>query len=192
MTKARQRDPADVHDDEREHLPGQREVDAYDRFVAPEPVRWPVRRGSAAEKNVACRFSAVGTVLLSRDDAGGYAWRMKIVVRWLLLAAALLLVAQIYSGVVVTSFTSALIAAFVLGLFNTLLRPILVLLTLPVTVLTLGLFLFVINALMFYFAASVLQGFSVTGFVAALIGSLLYSLCGLVIDAAMERIFQRG
>jgi len=122
----------------------------------------------------------------------GYASAMKIVLRWLLLAAALLLVAQIYPGVVVTSFGSALIAAFVLGLFNTLLRPILVLLTLPVTVLTLGLFLFVINALMFYFAASVLQGFSVTGFGAALIGSLLYSLCGLVIDAAMERVFQRG
>ena len=117
---------------------------------------------------------------------------MKIVVRWLLLAAALLLVAQIYPGVVVTSFTSALIAAFVLGLFNTLLRPILVLLTLPVTILTLGLFLFVINALMFYFAASVLQGFSATGFGAALIGSVLYSLCGLVIDAAMERIFARA
>jgi putative membrane protein len=122
----------------------------------------------------------------------GYPCGMKIVVRWLLLAAALLLVAQIYSGVVVTSFTAALIAAFVLGLFNALLRPILVLLTLPVTVLTLGLFLFVINALMFFFAASVLQGFNVTGFGAALIGSLLYSLCGLVIDAAMERIFQPG
>ena len=116
---------------------------------------------------------------------------MKILIRWLLLAAALLLVAQIYSGVVVTSFSSALIAAFVLGLFNTLLRPILVLLTLPVTVLTLGLFLFVINALMFFFAASVLNGFSVTGFGAALIGSVLYSLCGLVIDAAMERIFSK-
>ena len=116
---------------------------------------------------------------------------MKIIVRWLLLAAALLLVAHLYSGVVVTSFGSAMIAAFVIGLLNTLLRPILVLLTLPVTVLTLGLFLFVINALMFYFAASVLQGFSVTGFGAALIGSVLYSLCGLVIDAAMERIFAR-
>ncbi len=116
---------------------------------------------------------------------------MKIVVRWLLLAAALLLVAQLYPGVVVASFGSALIAALVLGLFNTLLRPILVLLTLPVTVLTLGLFLFVINALMFYFAASVLKGFNVTGFGAALIGSVLYSLCGLVIDAAMERIFSK-
>ena len=114
---------------------------------------------------------------------------MKILLRWLLLAAALLLVAQVYEGVVVTSFGSALIAALVLGLLNTLLRPLLVLLTLPVTILTLGLFLFVINALMFYFAASVLQGFSVTGFGAALIGSLLYSLCGLVIDAAMESMF---
>ena len=117
---------------------------------------------------------------------------MKIVIRWLLLAAALLLVAHLYPGVQVTSFTSALIAALVLGLLNALLRPILVLLTLPVTVLTLGLFLFVINALMFYFAASLLDGFHVTGFVAALIGSLLYSLCGLVIDAAMERFFARA
>ena len=121
----------------------------------------------------------------------GYPSLMKIAIRWLLLAAALLLVANIYSGVVVTSFGSALIAALVLGLFNALLRPLLVLLTLPVTVLTLGLFLFVINALMFYFAASVLDGFNVTGFVAALVGSLLYSLCGLVIDAALERMFAR-
>lgn len=117
---------------------------------------------------------------------------MKIIVRWLLLAAALLLVAYLYPGVTIKSFGSAMIAAFVLGLLNTLLRPILVLLTLPVTVITLGLFLFVINALMFYFAASVLDGFYVTGFVAALIGSLLYSLCGMVIDVAMERIFSRS
>ena len=116
---------------------------------------------------------------------------MKIVLRWLLLAAALLLVANLYPGVQVASFTSAMIAALVLGLLNALLRPILVLLTLPVTVLTLGLFLFVINALMFYFAASLLDGFQVAGFLAALIGSLLYSLCGLVIDAAMERLFLR-
>ena len=117
---------------------------------------------------------------------------MKIIVRWLLLAAALLLVAQLYSGVQVTSFGAAMIAALVLGLFNTLLRPLLVLLTLPVTLLTLGLFLFVINAVLFYLAASVLDGFHVAGFVAALIGSLLYSLCGLVIDAAMERLFKQA
>ena len=117
---------------------------------------------------------------------------MKIIVRWLLLAAALLLVAQLDAGVEVKGFGAAMIAALVLGLFNTLLRPILVLLTLPVTILTLGLFLFVINALMFYFAAQVLDGFHVASFWAALLGSLLYTLCGLVIDAAMERVFSRG
>jgi putative membrane protein len=106
-----------------------------------------------------------------------------------LLAAALLLVAQLDAGVQVKGFGAAMIAALVLGLFNTLLRPVLVLLTLPVTVLTLGLFFFVINALMFYLAAAVLDGFQVTSFWAALLGSLLYTLCGLVIDAAMERIF---
>ena len=115
---------------------------------------------------------------------------MKTLVRWLLLAAALLLVAHLYPGVTVKSFGSAMIAALVLGLLNALLRPLLVLLTLPVTVLTLGLFLFVINALMFYFAASMLEGLSVASFGAALIGSLIYSLCGMVIDAALERLFK--
>ena len=117
---------------------------------------------------------------------------MKLILRWCLLAAALLLVAHLYPGVQVASFASALIAALVLGLLNTLVRPILVLLTLPVTLITLGLFLFVINALMFWAAASVLNGFNVTGFAAALIGSLLYSLCALVIDVAMERLFSPG
>ncbi len=116
---------------------------------------------------------------------------MKILVRWGLLAAALLLVAHLYSGVTVASFGAALLAAFVLGLFNTLVRPLLVLLTLPVTLLTLGLFLFVINALMFWAAASVLDGFGVTGFGAALIGSVLYSVCGIVIDVAVEQLFKR-
>ena len=114
---------------------------------------------------------------------------MKLIARWMLLAAALLLVAHLYPGVQVAGFESALIAALVLGLFNTLVRPLLVLLTLPVTLLTLGLFLFVINALMFWAAASVLRGFNVSGFGAALVGSLIYSVCGMVIDAAVERIF---
>ena len=114
---------------------------------------------------------------------------LKIIVRWLLLAAALLLVAHLYPGVVVKSFGAAMIAALVLGLLNTLLRPLLVLLTLPVTLITLGLFLFVINALMFYFAAQMLDGLQVAGFTAALIGSLIYSLCGMGIDVAMERMF---
>ena len=114
---------------------------------------------------------------------------MKLIVRWLLLAAALLLVAYLYPGVKVTSFGAAMIAALILGLLNTVVRPLLVLLTLPVTLLTLGLFLFVINALMFWAAAGVLDGFNVTGFTAALIGSLIYSVCGMVIDAAVESLF---
>jgi putative membrane protein len=117
---------------------------------------------------------------------------MKILARWLLLAASLLLVAQLYPGVQVGSFGTALVAALVLGLLNALLRPLLVVLTLPVTLLTLGLFLFVINALMFYWAAGLIDGFSVGGFGAALIGSLIYSVCGLVIDAALERLFSRS
>ena len=116
---------------------------------------------------------------------------MKLIVKWLLSAAALLAVAYIYSGVQVTSFTAALIAAFVIGLFNTILRPILVILTLPVTVITLGLFLFVINALMFWSAAALMDGFKVSGFAAALIGSLIYSVFGLIIESALERLFSK-
>lgn len=116
---------------------------------------------------------------------------MKLILKWLLSAAALLAVAHLYSGVVVTSFTSALIAAFVIGLFNTLLRPVLVVLTLPVTVVTLGLFLFIINALMFWAASGVLAGFHVAGFWAALVGSLIYSLLGVVIESALESLFPR-
>jgi putative membrane protein len=114
---------------------------------------------------------------------------MKLIAKWLLSAAALLAVAHLYNGVEVTSFGSALIAAFVIGLFNTVLRPILVVLTLPVTLLTLGLFMFVINALMFWLAAEVLSGFQVKGFAAALIGSLIYSVMGMVIESALDRLF---
>ncbi|HMS06127.1 MAG TPA: phage holin family protein [Burkholderiaceae bacterium] len=112
---------------------------------------------------------------------------LKLIIRWLLYATALLAVTYVYSGVQVSSFGVAMFAAFVIGLLNTLVRPILVVLTLPVTLLTLGLFLFVINALMFWAAAEMLSGFHVTGFVAALVGSLMYSVLGLVIDAALSR-----
>jgi putative membrane protein len=118
-------------------------------------------------------------------------FRMKLLIKWILSAAALLAVAHFYSGVVVTSFVAALIAAFVIGLLNTIVRPILVVLTLPVTLITLGLFLFVINALMFYMASGLLDGFQVKGFTAALIGSVLYSVAGMVIDAALERVFKK-
>ena len=114
---------------------------------------------------------------------------MKLILKWLLSAAALLAVAQIYSGVQLPGFGSALIAAFVIGLLNTIVRPVLVVLTLPVTVVTLGLFLFVINALMFWAASGLLASFQVAGFSAALIGSLLYSALSLLIDLALERLF---
>jgi len=90
----------------------------------------------------------------------------------------------------INSFGYALIAALVLGLLNVLVRPLLVLLTLPVTVLTLGLFLFVINALMFWAAAGLLDGFRVDGFGAALIGSVIYSIASTIIDVAIEHLFE--
>ena len=116
---------------------------------------------------------------------------MKLLLKWLLSAAALLVVAYIYSGVQVNSFTSALIAAFVIGLFNVVLRPVLVVLTLPVTIVTVGLFLFIIYALMFWAAASVLDGFQVRGFGAALLGSLIYSALGVLIESALGGLFAK-
>jgi len=115
---------------------------------------------------------------------------MRLVIKWLLSALALLAVTYIYTGVQVSSFTSALIAAAVIGLLNLVVRPVLVVLTLPVTIVTLGLFLFVINALLFWAASGLLHGFHVNGFVAALIGSLIYSLLGLVIEAALGGLFK--
>jgi putative membrane protein len=114
---------------------------------------------------------------------------MKTIVKWLLSAAALLAVAYLYSGVQIHSYSSALIAALVIGLCNMILRPVLVVLTLPVTIISLGLFLFVINALMFWAAAGMLDGFHVNGFGAALLGSLIYSAFGVLIDSAVERLF---
>ena len=115
---------------------------------------------------------------------------MKLILKWLLSAGALLVVAYIYSsGVTVASFGSALLAALVIGLPNMLVRPVLVLLTIPITLITLGLFLFVINALMFWSASGLLSGFHVNGFWAALIGSLIYSALGLVIDGVLERLY---
>ena len=116
---------------------------------------------------------------------------LKLLAKWLLSASALLFVAYIYRGVEVTSFTAAMLAALVIGLLNTVVRPVLVVLTLPVTVLTLGLFLFVINALVFWAAAGVLDGFQVRGFLAALLGSLIYTVVGVVIESALERLFAK-
>lgn len=105
---------------------------------------------------------------------------MTLILRWFLNALALMLVAYFYSGVQVSGISAALIAALVLGLVNALIRPVLILLTLPVTLLTLGLFIFVINALMFWLVAEMVPGFKVSGFLAALLGSLMFSVITMV------------
>ena len=114
---------------------------------------------------------------------------MKLILTWLLHATALLALTHLYKGVQVSGFAGALTAALVIGLLNLIVRPVLVVLTLPVTFVTLGLFLFVINALLFWAAATLLDGFGVTGFGAALLGSVIYSVFGMVIDSALQRLF---
>jgi putative membrane protein len=101
---------------------------------------------------------------------------MTLVLVWILNAVALLVVAYVLPGIVVASFGSAMLAALVLGLINMLVKPVLILLTLPITVVTLGLFLLVLNALMFWMAGSMLKGFQVNGFWWAVGGAILYSL----------------
>lgn len=116
---------------------------------------------------------------------------MRLLIKWLLSALALLAVAYLYSGVQVTTYTSALLAAAVIGLLNMFVRPVLVVLTLPVTIVTLGLFLFVINALLFWAASGLLSGFHVNSFFAALLGSLIYSLLGVLIESALGELFSK-
>jgi putative membrane protein len=101
---------------------------------------------------------------------------MTLILVWILNAVALLAVAYLLPGIVVASFGSAMWAALILGLVNMLVKPVLILLTLPITIVTLGLFLFVINALLFWFVGSVLTGFRVNGFWWAVIGAIVYSL----------------
>ncbi len=101
---------------------------------------------------------------------------MTLLLVWILNAVALLAVAYLLPGITVASFGSAMWAALILGLVNMLVKPVLILLTLPITIVTLGLFLFVINALLFWFVGSMLTGFKVNGFWWAVIGALVYSL----------------
>lgn len=98
-----------------------------------------------------------------------------IIVVWILNAVALLAVAFVLPGIAIASFWSAMLAALVLGFLNTMVKPFLILLTLPITIVTLGLFLLVLNALVFWLAGSVLRGFQVEGFWWAVAGALLYS-----------------
>ena len=99
-----------------------------------------------------------------------------------LTAGALLIVARLVGGVYVTGFGAALFGALVLGIVNAIVRPVMILLTLPITILTLGLFLFVINALMLWLVSALVPGIRISGFGAALLGSLLLTLLNLLID----------
>src|SRR5450830_2199573 len=102
--------------------------------------------------------------------------QLELLLIWILNALALLAVANFVPGIHVDGFGSALIAAFFLGLVNTLIRPLLLLLTLPVTLVTLGLFIFVINGFMFWLVAQWVDGFQVDGFWSAVGAALLYSV----------------
>jgi putative membrane protein len=101
---------------------------------------------------------------------------MRILVAWLINALALFLLPYVFPWVTVDSMGAALIAALVLGLVNALIRPVLFLLTLPVTILTLGLFILVINGLLFWWVGSFLEGFRVAGFWSGVFGAIVYSL----------------
>ena len=110
---------------------------------------------------------------------------MKLLLIWLLNALALLAVAYFVPGIHVAGLAAALVAALVIGLVNMLIRPILVLLTLPITVLTLGLFIFVINGVLFYAIGHWLQGFEVKTLLAGIIGALLYSIFSWLLSALL-------
>lgn len=101
---------------------------------------------------------------------------LKLLSRLLINVLAILLVAYYVPGVAVDGFYTALVVAIVLGLFNVTLKPVLIVLTLPISILTLGLFTFVINAGLFWFVASFVEGFSVSGFLPALLGTVLISV----------------
>ncbi|MCA1855955.1 phage holin family protein [Massilia oculi] len=110
---------------------------------------------------------------------------MRLLITWLINAAALMALPFLMSSVSVSNFTSALIAALVLGLVNTLIRPVLVILTLPVTVLSLGLFILVINAFLFWMVSRWVDGFNVGGFGSAFVAAILYSIISWALSALL-------
>jgi len=110
---------------------------------------------------------------------------MKLLLVWLINAVALVAVAYLLPGIEVSNFVTALIAALVLGLVNAVIRPILILLTLPVTLLTLGLFIFVINGLMFWLVGSFITGFVVSGLWWGIAGAVVYSILSWALSALL-------
>jgi putative membrane protein len=116
---------------------------------------------------------------------------MRLLLVWILNALALLTVANLMPGIHLDGFQAALIASLFLGLVNTLIRPFLVILTLPVTMLTLGLFILVINGLLFWLTGSVLKGFVVNGFWYGVAGAMLYSFFSWGLQAAVAQIVRK-
>jgi putative membrane protein len=116
----------------------------------------------------------------------------EILLRWLILTAAILAAAYLLDGIEVRDFLSALLAAAVLGILNAVFRPILILLTLPLNILSLGLFTFVINALLLKMASGVIDGFAVHGFWTALLGALIITLVSALLNALTGRDQGRG
>ena len=112
---------------------------------------------------------------------------MRLLLVWLINALALLALPYVFPWVEVDTFGTALIAALVLGLINTLIRPLLILLTLPVTLLTLGLFIFVINGLLFWWVGSFVTGFHVGGFWSGVFGAIVYSLISWLLSSLLPR-----
>ncbi|MGB7480598.1 MAG: phage holin family protein [Burkholderiaceae bacterium] len=113
---------------------------------------------------------------------------MTLLITWIINALALLALPYLMKSVQVDSFWTALVAALVLGLVNTLVRPVLVLLTLPVTLLTLGLFILIINGLMFWVVAQLVGGFHVAGFWSAVGAAILYSIISWALSALLLKI----
>ena len=101
---------------------------------------------------------------------------MRLLLLWILNAVALLAVTYLLPSIQVTGFGAALIAALLLGFINTLVRPVLAILTLPITLLTLGIFYLVLNGLLFWLASALLPGFHVEGFWSAVFGAVLYGV----------------
>jgi len=106
-----------------------------------------------------------------------------LLIRWLLLTIAIIVTSYLVDGIYVTSFFAALFAAAVLGILNALFRPILIIITLPINILTLGLFTFVINALLLKMASGLVPGFYVQGFWSAVFGSLIISLVSWLLNS---------
>ena len=115
-----------------------------------------------------------------------------ILIHWFVLAAALAATAWVLPGVSVTSVTALLVAALVLGFLNAILKPILVVLTLPITVLTIGIFYFVLNALLFGLASKLVRGFVVDGFGSAFLGALLMSVLSWGLGSMFKSKRERG